>query len=130
MKATLTNYRQAPRKVRLIGDLIKGKEASRALAELTILIKRGAKPMHTLLESALSNARTNNNLSESELFVKSVRVDKGIVLKRMMPRARGRGFPIHKHTSHVVIELAHTGEAGPKTALGKKLAKQTKKLTK
>lgn len=130
MKATLTNYRQAPRKVRLIGDLIKGKEATRALAELSMLVKRGSLPMHTLLASAIANARHNSNLSESELFVKSVRVDKAVVLKRMMPRARGRGFPIHKHTSHVVIELAHTNEAGPKTALGKKLVKQSKRATK
>jgi large subunit ribosomal protein L22 len=127
MKASLTNYRQAPRKVRLIGDLIKGKEATRALAELDLIVKRGSKPMRTLLASAIANARTGSNMSESELFVKSVRVDKGLVLKRMMPRARGRGFPIHKHTSHVSIELAHVAEAGNKTSIGKKQAKLAKK---
>jgi large subunit ribosomal protein L22 len=110
MKATLSNYRQAPRKIRLIADLIKGKDASRALAELSLLIKRGAKPMHTLLSSAIANARQNQNLSESELIVKNVRVDKGLVLKRFMPRARGRAFPIHKHTSNVVVELGLKGE--------------------
>jgi large subunit ribosomal protein L22 len=130
MKATLTNYRQAPRKVRLIGDLIKGKAAERALAELTLLTKRGAAPMHTLLSSAIANAKHNHNMSISDLFVKSVRVDKGLVLKRMMPRARGRGFPIHKHTSQVVLELAPTVEAGKNTHIGKKLAKQTKKSAK
>lgn len=130
MKASITNYRQAPRKVRLIGDLIKGKEAGRALAELTLLVKRGAKPMHTLLASAIANARNSANMSESELFVKSVRVDKGLVMKRMMPRARGRGFPIHKHTSNVMIELAHIAEAGDKTAIGKKQAKLAKRESK
>lgn len=110
MKATLSNYRQAPRKVRLIGNLIKGKDAAQALAQLSLLIKRGAKPMHTLLTSAVANARQNSNMAASELFVKSVRVDKGIVLKRSMPRARGRAFPIHKHTSHVAIELAPKSE--------------------
>jgi large subunit ribosomal protein L22 len=110
MKATLSNYRQAPRKVRLIGNLIKGKDAAQALAQLSLLIKRGAKPMHTLLTSAVANARQSANMAASELFVKSVRVDKGIVLKRSMPRARGRAFPIHKHTSHVAIELAPKSE--------------------
>jgi large subunit ribosomal protein L22 len=130
MKASITNYRQAPRKIRLIGDLIKGKEATRALAELELLVKRGAKPMHTLLASAIANARHSANMSESELFVKSVRVDKGLVMKRMMPRARGRGFPIHKHTSNVMIELAHVAEAGSKTAIGKKQAKLSRKENK
>lgn len=129
MKASLTNYRQAPRKIRLIGDLIKGKEVARALAELDLLVKRGSKPMRTLLASAVANARTGSNMSESELFVKSVRVDKGLVLKRMMPRARGRGFPIHKHSSHVFIELAHIAEAGSKTDIGKKQAKLAKRET-
>jgi len=128
MKASLTNYRQAPRKIRLIGDVITGKEATRALAELSLLIKRGAKPMHTLLASAISNARTNQNISESELYVKSVRVDKGVVLKRMMPRARGRGFPIHKHTSHVVIELDTKSTAPATSAIGKKAAKEARKI--
>lgn len=130
MKAILTNYRQAPRKVRLIGDLIVGKEVSRALAELTLLTKRGALPMKTLLNSAVSNARHNQNMSESELFVKSVRVDKGVVLKRFMPRARGRAFPIHKHNSHVVIELAHIKDAGKGTQIAKKQAKLAKKASK
>jgi large subunit ribosomal protein L22 len=130
MKAILTNYRQAPRKVRLIGDLIVGKEVDRALAELTLLTKRGAAPMRTLLSSALANAVHNNSASGSDLFVKSVRVDKGLVLKRMMPRARGRGFPIHKHNSHVVIELAPKTEAGKKTFVGKKLIKANSKLAK
>jgi large subunit ribosomal protein L22 len=114
MKAKLSNYRQAPRKVRLIADLIKGKDAARALAELSLLIKRGAKPMHTLLTSALANARTLSNIAESDLFVKSVRVDKGLVLKRSMPRARGRAFPIHKHTSNVLLELAHKKDKASK----------------
>ena len=82
--------------------------------------------MQTLLASAIANAHHTANMSESELFVKSVRVDKGLVMKRMMPRARGRGFPIHKHTSNVMIELAHVAEAGPKTAVGKKQTKLAK----
>jgi large subunit ribosomal protein L22 len=102
MKASLNNYRQAPRKVRLIADLIQGKSAVQAQGILSHLIKRGALPMKKLLDSAVANA----GVSADSLIVKSARVDKGVVIKRWMPRAMGRAFPIHKHTSKVVIELA------------------------
>jgi large subunit ribosomal protein L22 len=102
MKASLKTYRQAPRKVRLIADLIKGKNASQAQGILAHLIKRGALPMKKLLDSAVANA----GVPASELVVKSATVDKGPIMKRWMPRAMGRAFPIHKHTSKVSIELA------------------------
>jgi large subunit ribosomal protein L22 len=102
MKASLNNYRQAPRKVRLIAELIKGKSATQAQGILSHLIKRGALPMKKLLDSAVANA----GVSSDSLIVKSARVDKGVVIKRWMPRAMGRAFPIHKHTSKVIIELA------------------------
>lgn len=102
MKASLNNYRQAPRKVRLIADLIKGKSALQAQAILSHLIKRGALPIKKLLDSAVANA----GVDASTLVVKNATVDKGPVMKRWMPRAMGRAFPIHKHTSKVVIELA------------------------
>lgn len=102
MKAYLNNYRQAPRKVRLIADLVKGKDVVTADALLRNLIKRGALPVKKLLASAVANS----GKSPEALTVKSIRVDKGVVLKRYMPRAMGRAFPIHKHTSKVVIELA------------------------
>jgi large subunit ribosomal protein L22 len=102
MKASLNNYRQAPRKVRLIAELIKGKNAFQAQGILTHLIKRGALPIKKLLDSAVANA----GVPASELVIKTATVDKGVVIKRWMPRAMGRAFPIHKHTSKVVIELA------------------------
>lgn len=102
MKAILNNYRQSPRKVRLITDLVKGKSAIQAQAILSNLIKRGSLPIKKLLDSAVANAGGD----ASKLVVKSARVDKGVVIKRWMPRAMGRAFPIHKHTSKVVIELA------------------------
>lgn len=101
MKATLKNYRQAPRKVRLITDLIKGKTVDMALAQLDQLIKRGSLPVKKLLLSALNNSK----LSPESLVVDVATVDKGLVLKRIMPRAMGRAFPIHKHTSHITINL-------------------------
>jgi large subunit ribosomal protein L22 len=106
MKASLNNYRQAPRKVRLITSLVQGKSAIQAQAILSNLIKRGALPIKKLLDSAIANS----GVSASELVVKTATVDKGVVIKRWMPRAMGRAFPIHKHTSKVVIELAKAGE--------------------
>jgi large subunit ribosomal protein L22 len=102
MKASLNNYRQAPRKVRLITSLVSGKSAVQAQAILSHLIKRGALPIKKLLDSAIANA----GVDPSTLMVKKATVDKGVIIKRWMPRAMGRAFPIHKHTSKVVIELA------------------------
>ncbi len=102
MKAHLKNYRHAPRKVRLVTDLVKGKSVEQAEAMLTHLIKKASLPIKKLLLSAVANAK----VPASDLYVKSITVDKGTVLKRWMPRAMGRAFPIHKHTSKVSIELA------------------------
>ncbi len=104
MKASLPNYRQAPRKVRLIAELIKGKSAIQAQGILSHLIKRGALPIKKLLDSAVANA----GVPVETLMVKIATVDKGVVIKRWMPRAMGRAFPIHKHTSKIYIELAET----------------------
>ena len=104
MKASLKNYRQAPRKVRLITSLITGKKVTQAQAILSTLIKRGALPIKKLLDSAVANS----GVDASTLMIKKATVDKGVVLKRWMPRAMGRAFPIHKHTSKVLIELVAT----------------------
>jgi large subunit ribosomal protein L22 len=104
MKATLENYRQAPRKVRLVANLVKGKRISDALLELDFLAKRASLPIKKLLKSAEANAK-QTGVNVEDLYVKTIAVDKGVVLKRSMPRARGSAFPIHKHTSRVVVEL-------------------------
>ena len=105
MKAQLTNYRQAPRKVRLVADLIKGKRVTQALEQLAFLPKRAALPIATLLKSAIANAKNTTSADVGSLFVKSIRVDGGVVLKRMMPRARGSGAQILKRSSTVVLDL-------------------------
>ena len=107
MKAYLKNYRQAPRKVRLVANLIKGKSVAAAELELKHLAKRAALPMEKLLASAVANAKVAG-ASVENLIVKNVTVDKGLVMKRMMPRAFGRGAPVHKHMSHVTLTLAET----------------------
>ncbi len=101
MKAVLKNYRQSPRKVRLIASLIQGKSVNVAMNQLEHYIKRGALPMKKLLASAVANSGKN----PETLTVKSARVDKGMVMKRQMPRAFGRASQILKKCSHIVIEL-------------------------
>lgn len=106
ISATLKTYRQSPRKVRLASDLIKGKPVLMALAQLKFLSKRASNPIEKLLNSAIANAEHNFGATRAELMVKDIRVDKGIVFRRSMPRARGSASPIRKRTSHIVIVLA------------------------
>jgi large subunit ribosomal protein L22 len=122
MKAILRSYRQAPRKVRLVANLIKGKTVPRALVELDVLPKRASGPMRKLLLSAVANAKQNDGLDQADLMVKSVRVDQGAILKRSMPKSHGSASPIHKHTSHIMLELIANVDAKP----SKKVAAKTK----
>jgi len=105
MKAFLKNYRQAPRKVRLVAGLIRGKNVTEAIAELDFLAKRAGEPIKKLLISAVANAKAMGADIEN-LYIKELRVDKGIVMKRMMPAAMGSGHRINKRTSHINILLA------------------------
>jgi large subunit ribosomal protein L22 len=104
MKAILKNYRQSPRKVRLIAGLVRGKSTSEALAALNFIDKRAAGPFAKVIQSAVANAK-NQGKSVDKLFVKTVQVDKGTTLKRSMPRARGSASRINKRNSHISVEL-------------------------
>lgn len=105
MKAFLKNYRQSPRKVALVAELIKGKRVAEAIIILDNLPKRASLPVKKLLVSAISNAK-NLGVNEENLVIDNVTVNKGIVLKRIMPRARGSASRINKRTSHVEITLS------------------------
>jgi large subunit ribosomal protein L22 len=135
MKAALTNYRQSPRKVRLVTDLVKGKSVEQAIALLTFSGKRAGDPIQKLIRSAIANAKINNK-AEGELFIKEFRVDEGVTLKRSMPRARGSAFPIKKRQSHILLVLEERGgKVEPKeekkaTASVKKAEKAEKSITK
>ncbi len=115
MKATLSNYRQSPRKVRSVANVVKGKKVSEALSALSFMPKRAAAPIQKLILSAVSNAGGSDRNS---LFIKELRVDGGVVMKRSMPRAFGRASTIHKRTSHVSVLLDDV-----KNMKGKKTAK-------
>lgn len=127
MKAYLKNYRQSPRKVRLVADLIKGKKTDEAIAMLDFLAKRAGAPMKKLLMSAIANAK-QMSVDENTLFVKELRVDKGLVMKRIMPRAMGSAARINKRTSHVLIVLGEkaTKKVAPKKVVKAKKAKAVK----
>ena len=105
MKAFLKNYRQQPRKVRLLADLVRGKKLDEALSTLAFTNKRASAPFVKLIESARANA-VHGGADVSRLVVKSVEVNKGVTMKRSMPRARGSASPINKRSSHIAIELA------------------------
>ncbi|MCK9352417.1 MAG: 50S ribosomal protein L22 [Candidatus Paceibacterota bacterium] len=121
--ASLKNYRQSPRKVRLLADLVKGKETKEAITLLRFSDKRASDPIAKLLESAVANVR-NAGAGAKDLYrVVNMTVDQGIVMKRSMPRARGRAFPIKKRTSHVVVTIARF-EPTEKAAKGKKETKK------
>src|SRR3989344_4749414 len=123
MKARLSNYRQAPRKVALVAGMIRGKRVSVAQRELAFLPKKTAPALAKLLESAVANARTRGATPE-ELFIKTITVNKGAMQKRGRPFSRGRSGIIRKTMSHIVIELAQVESAAPK----KSAAKKSKKL--
>ena len=102
--ASLSNYRQAPRKVRLVADLVRGKSAVHALGLLSMLPKRASEPMQKLIKSAIANA-TKEGVTAADLYISKIEVNGGIVFKRSMPRARGRASQILKRTSHVTLSL-------------------------
>ena len=112
--ATLRYLRMAPRKVRSVGDLVKGLSVNDAEAQLLVQTRRPAKAILKLLRSAVANAKTNKKLSADHLFVESVRVDGGPMLKRILPRARGSASPIQKKMSHVTITLGVNENLKPK----------------
>lgn len=105
MKANLINFRQPPRKVRLVADYLRGKSVKQALAELNFIGKKSSLPIRKLLSSAVANAENNFNKDKDNLFIKTIRVDKGLVMRRYLPRARGRATPLRHRTSHIAIEL-------------------------
>ncbi len=123
MKAFLKNYRQSPRKVRLVAGLIRGKKVAEAIAELDFLPKRASFPMKKLLMSAVANAK-NSGIEMEALFIKEVRVDKGITMKRMMPAAMGSGHRINKRTSHVNILLGEKVAKVKKTKVAAEVPKE------
>ncbi len=104
MKAVLKNYRQSPRKVRLLADLVRGKKVKDALAALAFIDKKASEPFAKVVRSAQANA-LQKGADTDKLIISKVTVDKGTVMKRFIPRARGSASRINKRNSHITVEL-------------------------
>ena len=129
MKAYLKNYRQSPRKVRVVANLIKGKSAERALLILDTTPKRATRQLKHLVQSAIANAKHKDGIAVDGLFIKEIRVDKGLTMHRYMPKAHGRATRFDKHASNVTLVLGSkpapakaSEDTAPQAAPAKKAA--------
>lgn len=120
--AKLKYLRIAPRKIRLIADLIRNKSAEEAQSILSFSTKKSADPLLRLLRQAIANAKNEFNLKESDLYISKITVDEGPKLKRWRARSRGQAFEIQKKTSHINLVLSEIK--------GVSIKKTKKKITK
>lgn len=97
--------RISPRKVRLVGDLIKKRNINDAMGILTYMPQKASLILKKLLDSAIANARQKKYVDVDNLYVKNVTVDGGPMMKRFLPRAMGRATKIRKRTSHITMIL-------------------------
>jgi len=109
-RAVTRNIRVSPQKLNLVAQLIRGKKLDRALADLTFSRKRIAQDVKKTLESAIANAENNHDLDVDALVVSEAYVGKNLVMKRMRPRARGRGARIEKPFSQMTVILRQIEE--------------------
>ena len=107
VSAVLKNARVSAQKARLVADLIRGKSVEQALNILTFSPKKSAELLKKVLESAIANAEHNDGADIDELKVKSIYVEKGMVLKRFTARAKGRGNRIVKPTCHIFLTVGN-----------------------
>lgn len=119
VRAHLRHLRIAPRKVRLVIGLVRGRRVEQALDQLSILPKNAARPVLKLLQSAMANADHNFHLDPKSLTVKSIVANEGPRLKRYRPRAFGRAAEILKRSTHVTIVLEGQPAKTGRTAAAK-----------
>lgn len=124
--AKLRYLKIAPRKVRMVTDLIKGLPVNEAEAQLYLLSQRASKPILKLLRSAKTGA-LSKDMKESNLWLKEIKVDKGPVLKRYRPRARGAVNIIEKKSSHITLILEEKEGAPTRFKFQKKEKKKKEK---
>jgi large subunit ribosomal protein L22 len=104
-RATLKRFRESPRKVRMVADMIRGRSVDDALSILKLQQRKAAKMLSKVLGSAIANATENEKADAEKLVVTNVSVDGGPVTKRWMPRSMGRANRINSRTSHVTITV-------------------------
>jgi len=104
-KAIVKTARIAPRKVKIVLDLIRGKDYEVALATVKHTPKAASEYLEKLLKSAAANAENNHNMDKNNLYVAECYVCPGPIMKRIMPRVQGRAYRILKRTSHITVVL-------------------------
>ena len=104
-KAVAKYVRIAPRKVRVVMDLIRGKNVAEAFAILKFTPKVGADAIEKVLKSAVANAENNFDMNVDKRFISTAFVDQGPTMKRIHPRSRGQAFKILKRSSHITIAV-------------------------
>ncbi len=124
--AKLNYLRIAPRKMRLLVDLIRGEKIEKAITLLDFSIKKGSKPLKKVLEQAVANAENNFQLEKSSLYISKITIDEGPKLKRWRARARGRAARIEKKTSHISLTLSEVKERKKKKVKKVSVAKVKK----
>lgn len=105
VKAKLSYARVGAQKARLVADLVRGQSVDTAIKELTFLNKKSASMIKKLIESAVANADYKKTIDLDKLYVKTITVDEGPVLKRFRPRAQGRATGVRKRMSHINVVL-------------------------
>lgn len=125
VKAQLNNLRTAPRKTRLVADLVRNKNVADAKNILEFTVKRPADPILKLLKSAIASALHDFKLEENNLYISKITVDAGPTLKRSNPESRGRAFPIMKRTSHIQLVLSERNPSQKKETAKKKPVKKS-----
>lgn len=114
VKVKLKYLRVAPRKARLVADLIRGKTVEEAETQLDFTTKKAALSFKKLLKSGVATAENDFGLRRGNLKITEVKVDEGPTLKRVRPRARGAFYPIHKRTSHLTLKLGQIEKLEPR----------------
>ena len=104
-RATLKFARISSRKVKIVADLIRGKNVDEALAIVKFTPKASSEIIEKLLKSAIANAENNNGMSAENLYIEECYANKGPTMKRIHPRAQGRAYRIEKRMSHITIVL-------------------------
>jgi large subunit ribosomal protein L22 len=112
-RAVVRHVKMSPRKVRIVANMVRGKNVDDAIATLKLLPKKSAKLIEKAINSAAANAddKSKGKANIDSLIVKSIQIDNGPILKRWMPRAMGRANRIQHRTSHITVVVAEPSEA-------------------
>lgn len=124
--AKLNYLRIAPRKVRLVADLVRGKSVKETQSILNFTVKKSAIPLLKLLNQAVASAINNFQLNPDNLYISRITVDEGPKYKRWRPRARGQTYEIQKKTSHITIILEERVRSSPPFAAARVLDEKVK----